>query len=203
MILNSSDSATHGGDQGPDPSKPVDRPAYSSGPFPSWPSSSSDEPNWNGAPIYKKLLFGVIFLVAFSLLDRSSTLSQGWAGSPTWYLPVGLVMAAVVRRHAARALDIRFHSGRGRGELPSAHFFVVRNSGRDSRVCRLHGRRSHTQRAMAHRSQARRFAGGWAICCGSTYRGSPQRLYRNADSRGRPPSPSVPWPEGYGELVGQ
>src|SRR4029077_1835623 len=70
MILNSSDSATHGGDQRPDPSKSVDRPVYSSGPFPSWPTSSADEPNWNGAPLYKKLLFGGIFLVAFSLLDR-------------------------------------------------------------------------------------------------------------------------------------
>jgi signal transduction histidine kinase/CheY-like chemotaxis protein/integral membrane sensor domain MASE1 len=64
---------------------------------PSWPAGASPELlNWSGTPLYKQLLLAVIFLVAFLLLDGSSTASQGWAGAPTWYLPVGLTLALLL-----------------------------------------------------------------------------------------------------------
>jgi signal transduction histidine kinase/CheY-like chemotaxis protein/integral membrane sensor domain MASE1 len=64
---------------------------------PSCPGGTSPEPlNWSRAPFYKQLLLTVIFLVAFLLLDWSSTASQGWAGAPTWYLPVGLTLALLL-----------------------------------------------------------------------------------------------------------
>jgi signal transduction histidine kinase/integral membrane sensor domain MASE1/ActR/RegA family two-component response regulator len=53
-------------------------------------------PNWSRAPLHKQLLLAVVFLVAFLLLDRSSTASQSWAGAPTWYLPVGLALALLL-----------------------------------------------------------------------------------------------------------
>jgi integral membrane sensor domain MASE1 len=57
----------------------------------------SPEPlNWSRAPLHKQLLLAVVFLVAFLLLDWSSTTSQGWAGAPTWYLPVGLTLAVLL-----------------------------------------------------------------------------------------------------------
>jgi len=46
--------------------------------------------------LYKKVLLALTFSVAFLLLDRSSTASQGWAGAPTWYLPVGLTLALLL-----------------------------------------------------------------------------------------------------------
>jgi diguanylate cyclase (GGDEF)-like protein/PAS domain S-box-containing protein len=46
--------------------------------------------DWRDIPLYKQLLLGVLFVVAFLILDGSSTASQGWEGAPPWYLPVGL-----------------------------------------------------------------------------------------------------------------
>jgi signal transduction histidine kinase/CheY-like chemotaxis protein len=64
---------------------------------PSRPSEACRQPrNWSRAPLHKQLLLAVVFLVAFLLLDRSSTASQGWAGAPTWYLPVGLTLALLL-----------------------------------------------------------------------------------------------------------
>jgi signal transduction histidine kinase/CheY-like chemotaxis protein/integral membrane sensor domain MASE1 len=61
------------------------------------PSGASRElPSWRGAPLYKQVLLALTFSVAFLLLDRSSTASQGWAGAPTWYLPVGLTLALLL-----------------------------------------------------------------------------------------------------------
>jgi len=66
-------------------------------PTPPWPGDTSREPqNWSHAPFHKQLLLAVIFLLAFLLLDRSSTASQAWAGAPTWYLPVGLTLALLL-----------------------------------------------------------------------------------------------------------
>jgi signal transduction histidine kinase/CheY-like chemotaxis protein/integral membrane sensor domain MASE1 len=65
--------------------------------IPSRPSEAHPEPpNWSRAPLHKQLLLAVVFLVAFLLLDRSSTASQNWAGAPTWYLPVGLALALLL-----------------------------------------------------------------------------------------------------------
>src|SRR6266480_3709993 len=64
---------------------------------PAWPAGIPPEPlNWSAAPLYKQWLLAVIFLVAFLLLDASSTASQDWAGAPTWYLPVGLTLALLL-----------------------------------------------------------------------------------------------------------
>ena len=54
-------------------------------------------PNWDGAPLYKKLLLALAFSVVFLLLDRSSTAFEIWAGvEPAWYLPVGLAWALLL-----------------------------------------------------------------------------------------------------------
>jgi diguanylate cyclase (GGDEF)-like protein/PAS domain S-box-containing protein len=51
---------------------------------------------WLGALAYRQLLLGVLFGVAFLILDGSSTASQGWEGAPPWYLPVGLTVALLL-----------------------------------------------------------------------------------------------------------
>jgi PAS domain S-box-containing protein len=74
-------------DQLTDCSKPVQR----------WPTTVTNElSNWSKAPFRKQVLLGVVFLVVFVILDRSSTASQGWAGAPTWYLPVGLTLTLLL-----------------------------------------------------------------------------------------------------------
>lgn len=64
------------------------------------PSSASADSGqlwqWKTVPLYKQLLLGVIFLVAFLLLDGSSTAFQAWEGAPPCYLPVGLALALLL-----------------------------------------------------------------------------------------------------------
>jgi diguanylate cyclase (GGDEF)-like protein/PAS domain S-box-containing protein len=52
--------------------------------------------DWRDIPLYKQLLVGVLFVVAFLILDGSSTASQGWEGAPPWYPPVGLSLALLL-----------------------------------------------------------------------------------------------------------
>lgn len=42
---------------------------------------------------YRQVVFALLFLAAFMILDGSSTASQHWEGAPPWYLPVGLSVA--------------------------------------------------------------------------------------------------------------
>src|SRR5271170_5082607 len=60
------------------------------------PRPDSTSPDWNRAPLYNQALLAVIFLLALLFLDRSSTASQSWEGAPTWYLPVGLILALLL-----------------------------------------------------------------------------------------------------------
>ncbi len=46
--------------------------------------------------MHKELLLAVLFLVAFVLLDGSSTASQAWEGAPDCYLPVGLCLTLLL-----------------------------------------------------------------------------------------------------------
>ena len=48
-------------------------------------------------PRYRQLLLAVFFVVAFLLFDGSSTTSQKWEGAPSWYMPVGLALALLLR----------------------------------------------------------------------------------------------------------
>jgi signal transduction histidine kinase/CheY-like chemotaxis protein len=53
-------------------------------------------PEWSCAPLHKRLLLCTIFLTIFLLLDRASTASLTWQGSPPWYLPFGLAMGVIL-----------------------------------------------------------------------------------------------------------
>jgi diguanylate cyclase (GGDEF)-like protein/PAS domain S-box-containing protein len=59
-------------------------------------STSSLGHSWLSALAYRQLLLGVLFGVAFLILDGSSTASQGWEGAPPSYLPVGLTLALLL-----------------------------------------------------------------------------------------------------------
>ena len=59
-------------------------------------SSKHGTTNWGRAPLYKQALLAVIFSAALLLLDKVSTASQTWDGAPTWYLPVGLILALLL-----------------------------------------------------------------------------------------------------------
>jgi PAS domain S-box-containing protein len=97
MTLNSGSSARPNRDQDHCESLSVRQTAFRSEHAQSGQDAGSvNLQNWNGAPLYKQLLLAVIFLVAFLLLDRSSTASQSWDGAPTWYLPVGLAIALLL-----------------------------------------------------------------------------------------------------------
>ncbi|MGA2413705.1 MAG: PAS domain S-box protein [Candidatus Sulfotelmatobacter sp.] len=41
-------------------------------------------------------MLSAIFALAFLLADKVSTVTQSWEGAPTWYLPVGLVLALLL-----------------------------------------------------------------------------------------------------------
>ncbi|HXM22415.1 MAG TPA: response regulator [Terriglobales bacterium] len=97
MVLNAKSSAAPNGDEPREQPESVDRFAHQSQQIQSGTGSTSREPpNWNRAPLYKKALLAVIFLVALLLLDSSSTASQTWEGAPTWYLPAGLILALLL-----------------------------------------------------------------------------------------------------------
>ena len=55
-------------------------------------------PIWNlrEVPFHKQFLFTLFFIVAFLIVDGSSTAAQAWEGSPPWYLPVGLSIALLL-----------------------------------------------------------------------------------------------------------
>ena len=59
-------------------------------------ATSSLGQGWLGALAYRQLLLGVLFGVAFLILDGSSTASLGWEGAPPSYLPVGLALALLL-----------------------------------------------------------------------------------------------------------
>src|SRR6266576_3056669 len=51
---------------------------------------------WHRAPPWKQLVFAVIFVSLFLLMDGSSKASQAWEGAPPCYLPVGLAVALML-----------------------------------------------------------------------------------------------------------
>lgn len=55
--------------------------------------SNSD---YRDAPVYKKLVLVLLFVIAFFAFDGSSTASLHWEGAPPWYLPVGLSIALLL-----------------------------------------------------------------------------------------------------------
>jgi hypothetical protein len=87
--------------------------------------------NWNGAPLYKHLFLAVIFLVAFLLLDRSSTASQSWDGAANLVFAGRTgYRAAALWRNALFALVVRCRGS----QLPSANYFLVRRSRSDDYI---------------------------------------------------------------------
>ena len=68
----------------------ANKPATPVGPAP-------DEPSfWEKAPFHKELLLFGVFFAAFVALDRTSSSIQMWAGTPAWYLPIGLTVALLL-----------------------------------------------------------------------------------------------------------
>jgi hypothetical protein len=53
-------------------------------------------PNWHEGPLARQLLFAVVVLALFLVLDGSSTPSQAWEGAPPCYLPVGMAVALLI-----------------------------------------------------------------------------------------------------------
>ncbi len=53
-------------------------------------------PAWHEGPPAKQLIFAVIFLGLFLVLDGSSQASQAWEGAPPCYLPVGMAVALLL-----------------------------------------------------------------------------------------------------------
>ncbi|HUO26787.1 MAG TPA: EAL domain-containing protein [Candidatus Aquilonibacter sp.] len=52
--------------------------------------------NWKEISLFKRYLLSVLFMIAFLILDGSSTTAQRWEGAPPWYLPVGLSLALLL-----------------------------------------------------------------------------------------------------------
>src|SRR6266705_933055 len=109
---------------------------------------------WHDSPLAKQRLFAAVFLVLFLLLDGSSTASQAWEGAPPCYLPVGMAVALLVYG-GTRYLPLLFplHHICSRGELPPPPVFLVRDSGCNAFLRRLHWRRRNSASALAHRPE--------------------------------------------------
>jgi PAS domain S-box-containing protein len=53
-------------------------------------------PDSGSAPLYKQALLAAAFVTTVVFLDAASTASQALEGAPTWYLPVGLMLALLL-----------------------------------------------------------------------------------------------------------